>query len=324
MMTLDRRMLMGAAAALAGTTMTGTGPALAEAPLAKTQLPGAYRFKLGDFEVTALHDGAGSRPLDANFVKNASLADVQAELAANFLPTDTLTISFTALLVNTGSKLILLDTGFADNGGPTNGRIAGGLKAAGVDPKAIDAVVISHFHGDHISGLRAKDGALVYPNAEIHVPEAEWAFWMDDAKMAAAPEGMRGGFQGARRVFAPIAKDVKQFAWGKEPVSGITAIDAKGHTPGHTAFAIASGKNTLLYVADITNNPVLFAKNPDWTAVFDMDGPQAIATRKKILDMAATDKLGVSFYHASFPATGNVAKDGAGYRFVPAAYSTAL
>lgn len=323
MSTLNRRTLLAVAPALAAAPalLSGATPLYAKAPLASAMAPAFYRFKLGEFEITALHDGEGARPLDASFVKNAPLEAVQKALADNHLPTDKLVITFTALLVNTGSKLVLIDTGFADNGGPTNGRVAAAMKAAGYTPDQVDVVLLSHFHGDHLQGARLKDGKLTYPNAEIMVPEPEWAFWMDDAKMAAAPDPMKGAFAGVRRVLAPVAKDVKRFKWGDEVVTGITAVEAAGHTPGHTAFAIVSGNSKLMYVADITNNPVLFATNPEWKIMFDMDADKAIATRKRILDMAATDKFRVSFYHASFPATGFISKEGAGYRFVPGQWS---
>jgi glyoxylase-like metal-dependent hydrolase (beta-lactamase superfamily II) len=330
-MTLQRRDLLGlggiglgALAGLGAIPPFAAGPALAKAPLANSQAPSLYRFKIGEIEVTALHDGVGKRPLDAGFVRNAELKDVQAVLAENFMPIDSLTISFTALLVNTGAKLVLIDCGFNDTGGPTNGRIAASLKSIGVEPGMIDTVILSHFHGDHLQGLRAKDGTLVYPNAEVMAPEPEWAFWMDDTRMAAAPEGMKGAFAGVRRVLSPIAKDVKRFTWGQEIVPGITAVDASGHTPGHTAFVIASGTAKMMYVADITNTPTLFARNPDWQVMFDMDAAKAVATRKRILDMAASDKLQLSFYHASFPSTGFIAKEGAGYRFVPVLWSSIL
>ena len=148
----------------------------------------------------------------------------------------------------------------------------------------------------------------------------EWAFWMDDAKMAQAPEGQKAAFNNVRRVFGPVAKDVTRYEWGKEIVPGITAVDAHGHTPGHTAFALASGTGRLLVMSDTTNDPNIFARNPEWSAVFDMDGPQAVTTRKKLLDMAAAEKMQASFYHAPFPATGYIVRDGAGYDMVPAAW----
>jgi glyoxylase-like metal-dependent hydrolase (beta-lactamase superfamily II) len=317
-----RALMMAAPGLLAAPALVGrAAPALAKAPLASSITPAFHRFKLGEFDIVALHEGEFARPLDAGFVKNAPLEAVQKALSDNFLPSDKLVISFTALLVNTGSKLVLIDTGFADNGGPTNGRVQAALKAAGYTPDQIDVVLISHFHGDHLQGARLKDGKLTYPNAEIMVPEPEWAFWMDDAKMAAAPEAMKGAFGGVRRVLGPAAKDVKRFKWGDEVVTGITAVEASGHTPGHTAFALVSGGAKMMYVADITNNPALFATNPDWKIMFDMDADKAITTRKRILDMAAADKMRLSFYHATFPATGFIAKEATGYRFIPAAWS---
>ncbi|MCZ8187963.1 MAG: MBL fold metallo-hydrolase [Beijerinckiaceae bacterium] len=315
--TLAGTALVAAPAILRGVS----SPALAKAPIVGAQGPSFYRYKLGEFEIIALHEGEFTRPLDASFVRNAPLEAVQKTLADAFLPTDKLTISFTAVLVNTGSKLVLIDTGFNDNGGPTNGRTVAAMKAAGIEPSMVDTVILSHFHGDHLQGLRNKAGEIVYPNAEIMVPEAEWAFWMDDARMAAAPDAMKGAFQGVRRVLAPAAKDVKQFKWGQEIVTGITTVDASGHTPGHTAFVIASGNAKMMFVADTTNTPVLFATNPEWKVMFDMDADKAVATRKRILDMAAADKIRLAFYHASFPATGFIAKEGAGYRFVPAQWS---
>ena len=317
-MTIDRRtVLAGAAAAAAVTALPAGGPAFAAAPPVGTQAPGFYRYKLGAFEITAVTDGVARRPLDDKFVRNAPFDDVKAALTEAFMPTDSLTIPFTAMVVNNGSKLVLIDTGFADNGGPTNGMIGRNLAAAGIDPKQIDVVLISHFHGDHIQGVRTKAGALVYPNAEIMVPEPEWAFWMDDARMNQVPEAQRGGFQGARRVFAPNARDVKQFKWGQEPVTGITAVEAKGHTPGHTAFAISSGDAKLMVMSDTINHPALFLRNPDWSPIFDMDADTARATRRKLFDMAAAERMQIAGYHIPFPATGHVVKDGNRYRLQP-------
>jgi glyoxylase-like metal-dependent hydrolase (beta-lactamase superfamily II) len=172
--------------------------------------------------------------------------------------------------------------------------------------------------------LRSKEGALVYPNAEIKIPQKDWDFYMDDARMNSMPEAARGAFMVSRRVFAPIASNLGRVEWNKESAPGITAIQSDGHTPGHTSFIVSSGTAKLMVVGDACNDPRIFARNPEWHLSFDLDKPLAVATRKKLLDMAATDKMQISFYHAAFPATGYVVKDGAGYQWHPASYTTIL
>jgi glyoxylase-like metal-dependent hydrolase (beta-lactamase superfamily II) len=228
------------------------------------------------------------------------------------------------LVINNGGRLTVIDTGNGEFGAPTSGQWQTNFRGAGFDPAQVSTVIISHFHGDHINGLRRKDGAAVFPNAEVMVPAAEWAFWMDEGQMSRAPEGMRGAFQGVHRVFDPMAKDVKQYEPGKEIVPGVTTVAAPGHTPGHTAYMISSGSGKLMMVSDITNHPALFVRNPDWAAVFDMDADQARQTRRRILDMAAAERTQLSFYHAPFPATGFIAKEGDKFRFVPMQWSSAL
>jgi glyoxylase-like metal-dependent hydrolase (beta-lactamase superfamily II) len=265
-----------------------------------------------------------NRELKDGFIKNAALSDVQKALADAFQPTDVVQIPFTALAVNTGSKLVLLDTATGARFTPTAGTYMDNLAADGIDPKAVDSVVISHFHPDHINGIRLKDDGLAFPNAEIQVPAPEWAFWMDDGKMSTAPDGLKGNFANVRRVFGSIAKDVKQFEPGKEVAPGITSIAAHGHTPGHVAFAIASGNQSMMTTVDATNNAYLFVRNPEWQAVFDMDGNMAVDTRKRLLDRAATDKMLVAGYHWPFPAAGYITKEGSGYRLNPVAWSSIL
>ena len=199
--------------------------------------------------------------------------------------------------MNTGGKLVLIDTGTAGQLAPTAPGIGASLAAAGVDPKAVDIILISHFHPDHINGIKSKEGQRVFPNAEINVPAPEWAFWMDDAKLNAAPEAARPAFLNVRRIFNDIAKDVKRFEPGGEVAPGITSIAAHGHTPGHTAFAVASGNQSMLVLGDTTNHPWLFARNPEWQAIIDTDGAMAAETRKKLLDRASADKMLVQGYH---------------------------
>ncbi|MGL4727948.1 MAG: MBL fold metallo-hydrolase [Bosea sp. (in: a-proteobacteria)] len=322
-MKLSRRHLIaaGAAAMAAPALPVGITPARAAAPQVGKQVPGFFRWKVGDFEVTAVHDGIVRGALDPARIPNASIDDVKKLLGTNFMSTEQVTNNFTTIVVNTGQKLILIDSGFNNNGAPTTGQMGANLAAAGIDPKQIDTVLVSHFHPDHINGLRTKEGALVYANAEIVIPKGDWDHYMDDAKMAAVPDAARGAFIVSRRVFGPIAKDVRPLEWGKEVVPGITAIASPGHTPGHTSFVVSSGSGKLLVMGDACNDPRIFARNPDWHLSFDLDKPMAVETRKKLLDMAAAEKMQISFYHAAFPATGYVAKDGAGFNWFPASYA---
>jgi glyoxylase-like metal-dependent hydrolase (beta-lactamase superfamily II) len=323
-MTIDRRTVFAAAAGAAAASALPAGPAFAAQPKSGRQAPGFYRFMIGDFEVTALHDGQANREMTQAFIPNVPLEDVLKTMRDQFMPTAPAISPFNTLVVNTGSRLVLIDCGFSDNGAPTTGRMAENMAAAGIDPRNVDTVLISHFHPDHINGVRARAGGLVYPNAEIVVPAADWGFYMDDARMNAAPEAGRAVFNVARRVFGPVAKDVKQSEWGKEWAPGITAIQSDGHTPGHTTFVVSSGGKSLMVVGDACNDPRLFARNPEWHLMFDLDRAKAVETRKKLLDMAAADRMQVSFYHAAFPATGFIAKAGNRYDWFPVGYSAVL
>jgi glyoxylase-like metal-dependent hydrolase (beta-lactamase superfamily II) len=226
-------------------------------------------------------------------------------------------------VVNTGKNLVLIDAGFGDNGAPTVGSLAANMQAAGIDPKSIDTVLVSHFHGDHISGIRAKAGAANYPNAEIMVPAPEWKFWSDASQEANVIQPFKSGFANVKRVFDPVAKDVKQYEYGKELVAGITSVDARGHSPGHAAFIVASGNGKLLVTSDTVNHQIL-VRNPDWNLWADMDAAMAVTARKKLLDMAAADKMQIVAYHLPFPSTGYIAKRGDGYEFHPAYWQPSL
>ncbi|WGD30865.1 MBL fold metallo-hydrolase [Ancylobacter sp. WKF20] len=301
-----------------------TAPAAAQTTTGQ-QVPGLYRYKIGDIEVTAVNDGVRSFPLPDGFVKNASREEVNKALEASFQPKDRMSIQFNPLLINNGGKLTLIDTGNGpQSGNATVGRLTANLGWAGVKPSDINTVVISHFHGDHINGLRATDGALAFPNAEVLVPAAEWKFWMDEGEMSRAPEGLKANFQNVRRVFKDIESRVKPYEWDKEVVPGLTSVNAAGHTPGHTAYVLASGDGKLFIQSDTTNTPMLFARNPEWQVQFDMDGAKAAETRKRIYDMVAAERLQLTGYHYPFPATGFIEKDGAGYRVVPAVWQPVL
>jgi glyoxylase-like metal-dependent hydrolase (beta-lactamase superfamily II) len=282
--------------------------------------PGFRRMKVGDVEVVSLIDGIARRPLGEEFVKNAPIAEVRALLASQNLPTDYIDVPFTPFLVIAGGRRILMDTGLGEFGGPTTGKLLENLRAAGVQPGDIDTVLITHFHGDHINGLRNKAGEFVFPKAKVLVPAPEHAFWMDDAKMNAAPEGMKGAFQNARRVFAQMPADkLVRFEPGGEVAPGIRSVAAFGHTPGHTLFQLQSGGQSFFYVGDLTNVPALFARNPDWAVTFDMDAEAARKVRRETLQRIVDSKAMIGGFHFPFPAFGNAVVQGSGYAFQPVA-----
>jgi glyoxylase-like metal-dependent hydrolase (beta-lactamase superfamily II) len=321
-MSLTRRSFLAAGAAAVAVPALGSLAGCATAPAAPAVTPvapGSARVRVGSFTVTSLPDGVAERPLAENFVRNATLAQVQAALAEAGLPTDKVTIPFTPMLVDTGRNKVLLDGGNGTFGAPTSGKLLESLAKAGLQPSQIDTIIISHFHGDHINGLRGKDGALTFPNAKILVPAPEWAWWMDDARMNALPENQRGNFMAVRRVFGPNASSVERFEPGRELVPGIRSMPAFGHTAGHTTFMVESGGQKLLYWADTTNIAALFVRNPDWAVMFDADPEAARKVRRALMEMAVKEDLLVAGYHLTLPAIGRLTPRGNGYDFKPVA-----
>jgi glyoxylase-like metal-dependent hydrolase (beta-lactamase superfamily II) len=327
-----RHLLAGAAAAGAATALAPLGAvtARAAAPPVATQAPGFYRYKVGTVECTSINDGARTFPLPDKFVTNAPKEEALATAEAAYMPKGMVTVPFNPQLINTGSKLVLIDSG---NGiatyEPTKGavgRTMQNLAAAGVDPKNIDVVLMSHLHPDHTNGIRAADGSMAFPNAEIMVPAKDWEFWMSDENAAKAQsnEMMKNYFANVKKVYAGIESKVTKYDWGKEVAPGITAIAAPGHTPGHTAFAVASGGSKVLIQSDVTNIPKLFLCNPGWHVVFDVDPASAQETRHKFYDMAAAEKATIVGFHFTFPSIGHVEKDGTKYRLIPAAWNPVL
>ena len=318
-----RTMLTGAAAASAATALTPfSTPASAAAPKASTQAPGFYRYNVGSFQVTVVTDGKSQFKLPDTFVTNIKKDQVNEALVAAHMEKDMMTIPYTPIAVNTGSKLVVIDTGtgeanFVRSKG-VGGQFHSNLKASGINRNDVDIVIISHFHGDHINGLIMPDGKPSFPNAEIKVPAAEWKYFMDDAEMAKqSTPRMKGVFAAARKVFDAINRKVTPYEPGKEVAPGITSVATNGHTPGHNSHIIASGSSTVYVQADVTNHPALFARNPGWHAFFDQDPNMAESTRRKVYDMLAADKLMVQGFHYPFPSVAYIEKTGNAYREIP-------
>ena len=325
MTQITRRSLLAGTAA-AGAALSFGAPARAAAPAAGKQAPGFYRYKVGDYECTSITDGANVFPLPDSFVRNVSKDQAIAAAEAAYMPKGMVVIPFNPQVVNTGSKLVLFDTGFGPGGSnPRVGQLVSNMAAAGIDPKAVDIVVLSHLHPDHANGIKDASGALVFPNAEIKLSAKDWAFWMSDENAAkAGNDMMKNYFANVRKVFAGLESKVTKYDWGQEVAPGVTALDTNGHTPGHTSFVVASGSSKVVIQSDVTNIPELFLRHPDWHVAFDVDPVQAQATRHKFYDMAAAEKSLVVGFHFAFPSMGHVEKDGAGYRLVPVAWNPAI
>ncbi len=283
--------------------------------------PEIYRYKVGDIEVTVLPDGYRIVPVDDKYLTNASGAELAKALAAAGLPTDKMKNTYTPIVLTTGGKRVLFDTGVGEAASKESkgerGMLNASLAAAGIDRGAIDVVVISHFHADHVNGLLMADNSRAFPNAEIMVPEVEWRFWMDDGEMSrASPGRMTELFANNRRVFGALDRKVTPYAWDKEIVKGVTAVGTPGHSIGHTSFVVSSGGKRIFVQSDVCNNFAVFAPHPDWHGAFDQDGAQAAVTRRKVYDMLAAERLPVQAFHFPFPALRMVEKAGDGYRTV--------
>lgn len=312
-------------AALGG-AMLPPVPALAKAPLDSAQAAGIYRMKVGTYEVTIFNDGTGALP--AKYF-SGDPAGAGKLLEAAFTPGEFAPTSWNAWLINTGEKLVLIDTGYGTGVGPRAGHLPSGLAAAGVDPASIDRVVITHVHPDHANGLLTQaDKKIAFPNATIHINADEYVWWMEgDVKVPDGKPFFKELFEGGRATFKPYvdAGKVQTFKDGAELLPGVTAVTAPGHTVGHTMLRIEpSGGGQLLIWTDIIHSTALQLPEPERSIAFDLDPAQAVATRKKVLDMVSTDKLLIAGMHIGFPGVGHVAKAGTGYAFVTVPWSSTL
>jgi glyoxylase-like metal-dependent hydrolase (beta-lactamase superfamily II) len=309
-----RKLLGVAALALAGATS-----AFAGAPMVKT-VPGYYRMMLGDFEITALSDGTVGLPVDQ--LLKAPKAEVAKALEKNHLSTP-LETSVNGYLINTGAKLVLVDTGAAGLFGPTLGKLAANLRNAGYQPEQVDEIYITHMHPDHVGGLMNGD-KMVFPNAIVRADKDDADFWLSQANLDKAPADAKGFFQGAQASLNPYVQAGKfqPFEGNAELTPGIRAMVTHGHTPGHSVYLVESKGQKLVLWGDLMHVASVQFEHPGVTIAFDSDSKTAAAARKKAYADAARQGYLVGGAHLSFPGIGRLRAEGSGYVFLPVNYAS--
>ena len=291
----------------------------AAAPQIRTQAPGNYRTMLGDFEVTVLNDGTLSLP--ASVMTNTTEAKAEKALARNFQksPFDA---SVNAFLINTGAKLVLIDTGCGSLLGPTAGNLLTNLKAAGYRPEQIDEVYLTHMHPDHAGGLMA-EGKLAFPNAVLRANQRDVDFWLNEANLGKSPAAMKDFFKDAMASVNPYiaAGKFKPFEEDTQLAPGIEVIAAPGHTPGHSIYSIESRGQKMVLWGDLVHVAALQFREPSVTVQFDVDSQSAATQRRRAYADAAKAGYLVGTAHLSFPGIGHVRAEGKAYAWVPVTYS---
>jgi len=299
-----------------------TGPAVAAAPMVKTQAPGYFRLMLGDFEITALSDGTVPLAVDQLLQQPAAKTKAAVAKAHLTLPTET---SVNAFLINTGSKLVLVDAGSGNLFGPTLGKLLDNLRAAGYTPDQVDNIVITHLHPDHIGGV-AVQGAMAFPNATLHADKLDADFWLSKARMEAAPAESKGFYQGAQAAVEAYraAGKFKPFEADGEIVPGVRSMATHGHTEGHTVYVVESKGQKLMLIGDLIHVGAVQLDHPEVTIKFDTDQRRAAKARAQVFAQAAKEGAWVGAAHLQFPGLGHLQAVGKGYRWIPANYSTLL
>jgi glyoxylase-like metal-dependent hydrolase (beta-lactamase superfamily II) len=308
--------------ALLASFVTAPNVALAGAHQHHDQVPGFYRLKVGDLEVTALYDGTGV--FDPHWLNGtkATMEGVVKALQEDPHMLDVVDIGF---LVNTGKQLILVDAGAGPWwGGGALGRLAGSLRSAGYTPEEVDIVLVTHLHSDHVGGLTTQDGKRVFPHADVYVAKAESDFWLSPEIVAKAPKDAQPFFQSAQAIAAPYIKADKWHTFsGSEPiVDGMQIVPLPGHTPGHTGYEFSSKGQKILFWGDTIHAQRVQLQHPEVTVVFDVDPAAAAATRNQLLSKLAREDVLIAAPHTSlFPALGRLRKDGSGYSWVPVVFT---
>jgi glyoxylase-like metal-dependent hydrolase (beta-lactamase superfamily II) len=307
-------------AALAG-SVAGPNAALPAAPPHHDQVPGFYRLKVGDLEVTALFDGTGV--FDPHWL-NGTTATMEGVVQALHEDPHMLDVADTGFLVNTGKQRILVDAGAGSWwGGGVFGRLAGSLRSAGYAPEEIEIVLVTHLHSDHVGGLTTQDGKRVLPNAVVYVAKAESDFWLSPDIAAKAPKDAQPFFQSAQAIAAPYIKAGKWHTFsGPGPIiDGMELVPLPGHTPGHTGYEFSSRGHKILFWGDIVHALRVQLKQPEVTAMFDIDQTAAAATRQQLLLKLAREDALIAGPHMNFPALGRLRKEGSGYSWVPVVFT---
>jgi glyoxylase-like metal-dependent hydrolase (beta-lactamase superfamily II) len=309
-------------------TAAGSGlaqPAAVSHPMANVQVPAAYRFKLGGFECTVVDDGPLQfGTLSAKLFGGFTQERIDEIAAANFLDKSNFLIEQNALVVNTGDKLVLIDTGlgFRKVYGPRSGHLLDNLRAAGIDPASIDVVALSHAHPDHVWGLAGEDGKPHFPNAQIHITQADLEYWTDEAKLSDAALGRYIG--PIRGTLLPLRDRMIFLKDGQDVVPGVQALSTPGHTVGHTSFVISSQGSSIVYIGDLAHQPMLQMENPRAEFARDTDSKQGVTSRLRVFDMVASQRIPIIAYHFPWPGIGHVAKKGDHYRYVAIEMQTVL
>jgi glyoxylase-like metal-dependent hydrolase (beta-lactamase superfamily II) len=306
---------VGTSALGAGAMIGASVPAFANAPMLHSRAPAFYRFDLGSLEATVISDG----PLNftSKIFRGAPDAEIQQLLLDDFVQPDKVRMEQNILVINTGDKLVMFDTGILSmkQANAPSGQILNSLAQAGIAPKDIDAIVLSHPHIDHAGGIMSADGQTrLFPNAQIYTTEADFKYWTNEQLIGTPAEFSA---RTAMKNLLPNKDRLVMYKDGQEILPGIQAIYSPGHTVGHSSFLITSGGKSLCYTGDVALHEIML-RNPKIEVSFDTDPKQASATRMKMFDMLSADKTPVLIYHMPWPGMGNVVKDGDGYRFVSA------
>lgn len=323
-LALSRRSLLAGAGVAAAAAYTGAlrpSSAHAKAPFSTTQAPAFYRFNHGKIQMTVVSDGPLPLGDPSGAFLGASKDEISQMLTNNFLSTTNAVIDQNVLVVNTGDRLLMIDTGMGTSTlfGPTTGKLMTSLKAAGINPADIDGILATHAHCDHIWGIMNDSGERNFPNAQIYISQADFDFWTDESKLSVTdPAYMKPFVEGARKHLLPNRDRIVFFKDGEEFLPGIQAISAPGHTIGHTIFMITSDGKPLAAIGDLTHHQILLVERPRLEFAYDTDPKQSANTRARILDMLATDRIPLLAYHFAWPGYGHVSKQGDGFRYHPA------